>query len=149
MRFMKQDYPGCRNASPVRWYDLNEGGAACAGTTTAGQASATCVMRTIPIVSLLCPALLAACAHQGRVPTAFTDEWTQQNRKQAAFEERQARIKSDELVLVGNKDKARAAVRVDEKGKPRINIGKRKGLSADVDVGSDEADVKLKYKFEW
>ena len=59
------------------------------------------------------------------------------------------RLKGDELVLVGREGGMRAAVRMDEKGKPRLNVGKWSGLSADIDIDPDDAKILLKYKLGW
>jgi len=91
----------------------------------------------------------AGCAHDVRTDRAFTDEWVIRNERLGAFEERKARLAEDELVLVGKKDSMRAAVEMDEKGRPRLNVGKDRGVSADVNVDTDSADVKLKYKWRW
>ena len=55
----------------------------------------------------------------------------------------------DELVLVGEEGGARAAVELDEKGRPKLNVGKKRGFSADIDIDRDEADVTFKYELEW
>ena len=71
---------------------------------------------------------------------AFDQDWAAERR---ALKEK---TQKDELVLLGKEGGVRAAVRTDEKGRPRFNVGKQGGLSADVDIDSDEAEVELKYK---
>jgi hypothetical protein len=79
----------------------------------------------------------------------FHEEWAQRERSQREFDERKARLRGDqEIVLMGGSQSGRAAVYMDEKGRPRLNVGRKTGLSADLDYdGGPEAEVK--YKKRW
>ena len=98
------------------------------------------------LLVLLAPT--AACTTGSEAAKPFTDDWRYYQKQALQVEERQRRLKED-VVLFGQKDKARAAVTLDEKGKPQLNIGKNRGLSADIDIDTNKADVLLKYKIEW
>lgn len=78
----------------------------------------------------------------------FSKEWAGAQRHNRAVQERAAKY-SSEWVLWGEGGKNRAAVVVDEKGKPRLNVGRAQGLSADIDIDEDEAGFMLKYKGGW
>lgn len=77
--------------------------------------------------------------------TVFSDEWAHQRRRDAAA----ARPKVDELVLLGDDEGARASVKVDERGRPYLNVFEKRGISADLDVDHDEVEVGLKYEKAW
>jgi len=115
---------------------------------------APCLVRRLPAVSrnaLPAAAILlvaAACASNGIVHRPFTKDWTYHQERRSEMERREQR-QADELVLIGEKEGARAAVELDEKGKPKLNVGRKRGFSADIDVDTDEADVMFKYEWEW
>jgi hypothetical protein len=76
----------------------------------------------------------------------FSKEWAHHHNNQRELEERKARVRNGELVLFGRRNSTRAAVVMDDEGKPRLNVGKTRGLSADVDIDTDDAGVMFKYK---
>lgn len=100
---------------------------------------------------VLVPAVLIAtgCVTQLPRDKPFTKAWYAHQRNEREFQERKKRISGGELVLMGQQDAARAAIQLDEEGKPKLNVGKRKGLSADIDADLDEASVFFKYKWGW
>jgi len=101
-----------------------------------------------PIALLAILLLGPGCLRDPAYERPFSRKWAHQTSHERAFEARKARIQGDEVVLLGEKGRARAAVEVDEKGKARLNLGKKRGLSADVKVGSSP-ELKLKYKLQW
>lgn len=103
-------------------------------------------MRRYLLLVLLVPT--AACTSGSEAARPFTDDWRYYQKRSLETEKRQRRLKEG-TVLFEREGKARAAVILDEKGKPRLNIGKNKGLSADIDIDTNKADVLLKYKIEW
>ncbi|GMU92095.1 MAG: hypothetical protein AMXMBFR4_11530 [Candidatus Hydrogenedentota bacterium] len=76
----------------------------------------------------------------------FTREWANYHQNQREFEERKQRVRGGEWVLFGRRNSTRAAVVMDDEGKPRLNVGKTRGLSADFDIDTDDASVEFKYK---
>lgn len=102
------------------------------------------------LLTLLVAGFLATgCLRNPNHERPFTREWTRQTASERDFDARKARLKGDELVLLGKEGGTRAAVEMDEKGKPRLNVGKKSGLSADLRVSDDKSRVKLKYKLKW
>lgn len=92
---------------------------------------------------------LAACATNPATPTPFTRDWHEDVQGDRAFQKRLERLRGDdEVVLAGEEGKARAAVYMDEKGRPRLNVGQQTGLSADLDY-DDGPEATLKYKVKW
>jgi hypothetical protein len=106
-------------------------------------------MQRLASIALLAALVSGGCVHSPHSARPFTEEWVRDQDRVAAFERRKARLKGDEIVLVGNKEGARAAVQMDDKGRPRLNVGKRRGLSADLDLDPEEAEVEVKYKWGW
>jgi hypothetical protein len=89
------------------------------------------------------------CLSTAQRDRAFSNDWAHQVRSENEFKARKARIGGDELVLVGKNRGPRAAVEVDDKGRPRLNVGKKTGLSADLDLNEGEPEAKVKYKLKW
>jgi hypothetical protein len=101
---------------------------------------------------VLVPVVLIAttgCVTQLSRDKPFSKAWYAHQRNEREFQERQKRISDGEWVLMGQQDSARAAIQMDEEGKPKLNVGKRKGLSADIDADLDEASIFFKYKWGW
>ena len=79
----------------------------------------------------------------------FSDDWGHHIKHERAFERRKARIRGEEgVVIVGDKEKARAAIVMDEAGNPKLNVGRETGWSADVDYDHGP-EGEIKYKHEW
>ncbi len=101
---------------------------------------------------LWCPLLTllgAGCVTGDGREKPFSPRWTDQTKDEWAFERRKARLKGDEGIGLGGKGKdSKAAVKMDEKGKPRLNIGGDTGLSADLNY-SGGPEAKVKYKVKW
>lgn len=99
------------------------------------------------LLAILC--VLVGCAGNDLRQRPFSESWLHQVEKDRDFQERKQRLRGDEeIVLMGDKKKARAAVQMDEGGKPRLNIKGTKGVSADLDLGGSP-EAALKYKHEW
>ena len=91
--------------------------------------------------------LVAASCITGPAPERpFSEGWAFDFDREAERRAVKEKTQKDELVLLGKEGGVRAALRADEKGRPRFNVGKQGGFSADVDIDSDEAEVELKYK---
>jgi len=105
-------------------------------------------MRNLIAIPLLALVSLGCVTRLPR-DTPFSEAWYKHQRHEREFKDRQDRVGNGEWLLVGRKDAARAAIQVDEEGKPKLNVGKRKGLSADIDAGLDEASIFFKYKWGW
>jgi hypothetical protein len=94
---------------------------------------------------LLLPMLSLGCSHNPSArESPFSREWAHQRQRDT-----DGRLEKKEHVLMGNEKGPRAAIETDKKGRPRLNIGKQRGISADVDVGSNAAEVGVKYKIDW
>ncbi|MBP8128507.1 MAG: hypothetical protein KA184_02930 [Candidatus Hydrogenedentes bacterium] len=94
-------------------------------------------------------AWLAACATGPDSPQPFTQDWRRGQVRERAFQQRLERLRGgDEVVLMGEEGKSRAAVYMDEKGRPRLNIGRETGLSADLDY-EEGPEATVKYKVKW
>lgn len=93
---------------------------------------------------------VAGCVTGKSADPAFSNDWLDDYKKRADFEDRKARLRvNEELIIAGKKDSARASISVDEDGNPRLNLGVPEGISADIDIDTDEAEVALKYKLKW
>jgi len=101
--------------------------------------------------SLGCLVLLAAgaCLHTPEYDRAFTRDWAHSENKEREFQDRKERIAGKGGPLLGKKDGNRADIEMDEKGRPKLNLGKKRGLSADVDMHGGEPEVEVKYGFSW
>lgn len=92
---------------------------------------------------------LAGCVTSLPRDQPFTKAWTSHQRHEQELQDRVDRMNSGELVLLGHGNGTRAAIALDEEGDPKLNVGRRKGISADVDVNTDDASVLFKYKRGW
>lgn len=81
----------------------------------------------------------------------MTREWSDHQARQREFAERMQRDKAagDEIVLMDGETAPRAYVYMDERGRPRLGLGDRSRLSADIDIDTDEQGFGLKYKLDW
>ncbi len=80
---------------------------------------------------------------------AFTKEWLQDQRHTRELERRRAYIGTGEWVIAEGVDgESRAAVKLDERGRPKLHVGGLEGLNIDVDLGS-KPGAKAGYKWEW
>ena len=106
------------------------------------------ILRTSAVTFLTLAAtavLTLGCTHNPYArDIAFTQEWAYQRQR-----DREQRPQIDELVLLGDEEGARASVKVDERGRPYLNVFEKRGISADLDAAHDEVEVGLKYKKEW
>ena len=91
----------------------------------------------------------AGCLHTPQYDRAFTQDWAHCVDKEREMQSRKDHIAGKKRALVGKDDGARAAIEMDEKGRPKLNVGKKSGLSADVDMHGLEPDVTVKYGFRW
>lgn len=93
--------------------------------------------------------LFLGCVSVADRDRPFTDAWAAQQRSNRAFEERQKRIRGDEgIPLFGCSPRKKAALRMDERGNPKLDIGGDTGLSVDLNYGS-RTEAQIKYKLEW
>lgn len=79
----------------------------------------------------------------------FSQAWADRYWRDEELRERRERVYSGEIVLVGREGHTRAALVVDERGKAKLDLGKRDGLSADVKLDTNEAEAWVKYKWGW
>jgi len=105
--------------------------------------------RILRWMCLLLTFLPAGCVTSDGRERPFTDGWSTQVRSEQNFQRRKERLRGDEeIVLMGDSDKARAAVVMDERGRPRLNVGRKTGWSADLDY-DEGPEARLKYKLKW
>lgn len=104
----------------------------------------------IQTACLLAMLSLCGCVAGLERERPFSQSWADHQRHERDFAERKARIRGEEgLVLLGNPQKNRAAVYMDEEsGRPRLDIGRKTGWSLDLryDKGAEAA---IKYKLKW
>jgi hypothetical protein len=80
---------------------------------------------------------------------AFSPGWVQDQKHTREFQRRQAYVGKGEWVIAEDrKGEPTAAVRLDEKGRPKLEMGKMQGLHVDVDIDT-KPGVKARYKWEW
>ena len=107
-------------------------------------------MRATEYAVIVLGLVLVACVNDPGREKVFSDAWTYHMNRADEIAARKQRLRGDEeLILMGKEGKSRTAVYLDEKGRPRLNVGRKKGLSADLDLDTDEAEVKVKYKCGW
>ncbi len=99
------------------------------------------------VLLFLLPSL--GCVTQLPRDQPFSKAWSQHQQHEWELTAREKRMDNGEWVLAGRKDATRAAIQMDDEGKPTLNIGRQKGLSADVDADLDKASVFFKYKWRW
>lgn len=103
--------------------------------------------RFVVVVAL---SLTVGCMTGKKTDRAFSNDWLNDYKTRKAFEERKQRLRpEEELIIAGEPDSARASVYMDEEGDPKVNLGIPEGISADIDIDTDEAEMALKYKMEW
>ncbi len=102
------------------------------------------------VTLILIVAVLAGCLHGGQRDRAFTHDWADQISKESEVEARKAYIRGDgDLVLVDREGVLRTTVVTDDRGRPRVKVGKETGWSGDLDISDGGPDVKVKYKIKW
>ena len=106
-------------------------------------------MRKRLFYGLLIPLLAAGCMHTPQYGKPFSRDWVTHIETHEEIRARKARIEESGDALLGKPGKTRAAVEMDDEGRPQFNVGRSKGLSADIDFDHLEPDVKLKYRIEW
>ena len=106
-------------------------------------------MRKIALSSLLLALLAAGCMHTPQYGRAFSQDWVTHNEKHEEIRTRKERIEKSGDALLGKPGKTRVALEKDEEGRSQFNLGRSRGLSADIDFDHLEPDVKLKYRIEW
>lgn len=82
----------------------------------------------------------AGCATGGAPRDTFTPGWADDQRQQRQRVE-QRRDDGQGVVLLGDEERPKARIYTDEKGRPRLGLGGKGRVSADVDPGK----VILKY----
>ena len=93
---------------------------------------------------MLALALICGCASRGiHYKAAFSDQWAKEQRH---VEEQSRRAKKNAWVVAGTEDKPKASIYMDEKGRPKLRLGKDAGVSADVDIDSDNVGGEVRYK---
>lgn len=106
------------------------------------------LLRAYVWLAALAGLLLGACATADPGARPFSEGWHDQIKSERAHEQRMQRLRGKKAVLAGQEGASRAAVVMDEKGRPRLNVGKEDGLSADVNY-SHGPEGRLKYKVDW
>lgn len=88
--------------------------------------------------------LICGCASQGiHYKPAFSDEWAEERKH---VKEQSQASKKEAWVVAGTEDKPKASVYLDEKGRPKLRLGRDGRVSADIDIDSDSAGGELRYK---
>ena len=101
------------------------------------------------ISALILCILAISCVSGKGYDRAFSNDWVHQHRHDAEFRARKERMQQGEIVIAGKSKNTQAAIRMDDKGRPRFNLGRKRGISADLDLHHGEPDVKVKYKIRW
>lgn len=85
------------------------------------------------------------CATTLERDRAFSDSWAYQRSTEGERWE-----PGGEVVLSGKEGRGpKAAVRMDEEGKPRLWLGGKSRVSADFDLNGGDPEVGVKYKIGW
>ncbi len=91
-------------------------------------------------------AFATGCVTGTSDPPAFSADWI---RKHGGHQSQNPNPGDQgELTLLGKGKGPRMYLYADEKGKPRLAIGGRGGLSADLDIRDGEPAFKVKYKLK-
>lgn len=91
---------------------------------------------------LLAAMLLPGCVRGDESKRVFSHEWA--NEVKRANE----RIEPTPGIPLTRSERG-PRIRMDERGKTRLTIGKDVGVSADVDISTDDAAIDLKFKKRW
>ncbi len=93
--------------------------------------------------------LTIGCATTDSTPRPFSENWADVYDSEQTLQRRREYIKGDDpIILYGRKDGTRAAIVPDERGRPRLDIGKERGFSADFKYRSGVRG-RVKYKYKW
>jgi hypothetical protein len=88
------------------------------------------------------------CAHNPSPAAVFSDRWSRDTEAVVAEDKHQE--PEGEIVLGGKDGKEQVAVRLDEEGKPRLQLGpKDSRMRLDLRVKHGAPAVKLRYKVKW
>lgn len=93
-------------------------------------------------VVFLMSALVAGCARGNPSGRAFTDEWALEVSRSAQEDAKR------EVVLLKKQGIGRTAIKLNEKGKPTLSLGKDSGMGADVRVSHGAPKIDLFYTWK-
>ena len=96
------------------------------------------LFRRIGIVILVF-ACATGCLSAPQDERAFSHDWADKVQREKTFEARKERMRNKGGSLVGT----------DEEGNPKLNLGKDKGLGADVDLQGGKPAGEVKYEIKW
>lgn len=104
-------------------------------------------MRGMTSLMMLCAAaLLLSCSHGPSRNVPFSDDWTHMERREREISERKERLRGNQPTE--EERGARPNIVLDERGRPAINMGGLRGISADLSA-SDGGTAALKYRGSW
>lgn len=84
--------------------------------------------------------LMLGCATQPRSSSPFSESWLRQQQATSEMERRREFIRGGET--------EGSALRVDERGRPRLGVGNLDGLSAEIDYDRGTS-AAVKYNWRW
>ena len=100
-------------------------------------------------IILATAAILAAC---GTTPTpreAFSESWEHRRAVERAEKERREAAKDRTIPIFGKRAKERAAVEVDEEGRPKLRLGEQDRVKVDLDLDGGKPEAGLEYRIRF
>lgn len=98
------------------------------------------------ILMLLVAVVLLGCAHGPSRNVPFSEDWTHMERREREISERKERLRGRQPSE--EERGARPNLVLDERGRPAVNMGGLRGISADLSA-SDGGSAALKYRGSW
>jgi hypothetical protein len=95
------------------------------------------------VVLVIAVAFLPQCVRGDETSRAFSPEWVDE-----VTRPQPQKLDPKGIPLTGGDNPNGPRIKMDEKGKPRLTIGKDIGVSADLDI-DEEPGIKLKFKRKW
>lgn len=90
--------------------------------------------------------ILLGCAHGPSRNVPFSDDWTHMERREWEINERKERLRGRQPTA--EEGGARPNLILDDRGRPKLNVGGLQGFSADLSA-SDGGSAELKYRGGW
>ena len=104
-------------------------------------------MRGMTFLMMLCVAArLLGCAHGPSRNVPFSEDWNHMERREREISERKDRLRGRQPSE--EERGARPNLMLDERGRPMVNVGGLRGISADLSA-SGGGSAELKYRGGW
>ena len=100
------------------------------------------------VILLAVAALVTGCMRGDRDSKVFTEGWAYRTERSSQMDKERAK-KKEGYVLAGEDDSPKAALRIDEDGKPKLSWGDNSSLDTNVDMKDGKPSVGFEYKLRW